>query len=419
MKESRVSRRGAHFLGQILLPEAQPKKFQFHPKEAAFHLSRALAIFSQKIEELKAAYTKLQEKWTSVNEELEKKLEELRRLAHFMSAVTQNISQGVLAIQLDGTISTINPAAQKILSVSAEEAIGKKADAIFPVDAFGFSMKEALAFGLAPKMVYKTYQEKLLEISPVFLYEGPKADQGLILLIKDLTEVKQLQLALDRNERMQKLGEMVATVAHEIRNPLGGIRGYAALLVRDLKQTPHLQEMAQFVIEGTHHLETLVTSVLQYARPIQMTIQPVELGQFLRQLVKFVKMDPAFPDPIQIQLHIPFRSCVVSIDPEAMKSALLNLIFNAIQAMGEKGVLTLALIQRETSFQIEISDTGIGMTEDELSRLFSPFYTTKQKGNGLGLVEVQKIIQAHFGSIDVRSTPARGSTFTITLPLKR
>ena len=118
-------------------------------------------------------------------------------------------------------------------------------------------------------------------------------------------------------------------------------------------------------------------------------------------------------------LHIPDSPILAPIDPDALKSALLNLIFNAFQAMPLGGVLTISLLKMETSCQIAVSDTGIGMDEEQQARLFSPFYTTKQKGNGLGLVETGKIIQAHFGSIDVRSQPKQGTTFTLTLPLKR
>lgn len=365
------------------------------------------------------AYIRLQEKWENVNGEETKKIEELKKASHYANAACKHVSQGIIALQFDGTIYMFNESAQKLLQVKLEEVLHKKIDAVLPLDLFGFSIKEALSFGLAPKLVYKTYREKLLEVSPIFLNEGSKEKQGLIILLKDISEIQGLQLQADQNERMKKLGEMVTRVTHEIRNPLGGIRGYAALLSRDLKNMPHLHEMAEFVIEGTRHLETLVNTVLQYARPISMQIQPVELGEFLRRLVKFIKADPAFSDSVQIQLHVPFRACVLSIDPDAMKSALLNLLFNAMQAMNSGGLLTIALLQREHSCQIEISDTGIGMEEEELKRLFTPFYTTKQKGNGLGLVEVQKIVQAHMGSIDVRSTPARGSTFTITLPKTR
>ncbi len=397
----------------------QVDKYQFHPKEAALHLSRAFSLFASEAKQLRNAYSKLQEKCLGVNEELTKYASELNRLTTYFNAIIKNISQGLLFIQLDGTLQLINEAAQKYLQLKAEDLLGKKIETVFTGDTLGFSIKEALIFGLAPKIVYKTYKERTLEISTQFLYEGPKSQHGLMLLLKDISEIEQLQRTLERNERLGKLGEMVATVAHEIRNPLGGMRGYASLLFRDLQNAPHLQEMAHFVIEGTKNLETLVTSVLQYARPIQMKIQPIELGHFFRQLVKFVKVDPAFPDQVQLQLHIPFTSLIAFIDPEAFKSALLNLIFNAIQAMPSGGLVCISLLQRESSCQIEVTDTGIGMDEEEIKRLFSPFYTTKQKGNGLGLVEVQKIVQAHLGSIDVRSQIGRGSAFTITLPLKR
>jgi len=419
MAESRACKGGESLLKPLIFSPAPVRKYLFHPKEATFHLSRAFAIFSAEVQKLTNAYTRLQESWKIVNQELEKKIEELAKITQHVNATFRHITEGILAIQLDGTIYSSNEAAQELLKVSVESALGKKIDAVFPNDSLGFSIKEALSFGLAPKIIYKTYQEKLLEISPIFLSDGPKSQQGLIILLKDISEISQLQMALDKNERMVKLGEMITTVAHEIRNPLGGIRGYAALLFRDLKDSPHLQEMAEFVLQSSHHLERLVGAALQYARPVKMNVRPVELGQFLRQLVKFVKMDPAFSEEIQINLHIPFRSLILSIDPEAIKSALLNLIFNGAHAIGKTGTLTIALIQRETSCLIEISDTGVGMSEEEKARLFSPFYTTKKTGSGLGLVEVQKIVQAHMGSIDVRSTPHRGSTFTITLPLKR
>jgi signal transduction histidine kinase len=397
----------------------QVYKYQFHPQEAAFHLSRAFSLFAKEAEQLRNAYSKLQEKWLGVNEELTKNITELNRLTTYFNHIVKNISQGILFIQLDSTLQFINESAQKYLQIKADEIVGKKIDTAFSSDALGFSIREALVFGLAPKIAYKTYKEKTLEISTLFVYEGPKSQHGLIVMVKDISDVEQLQLTIGRQERLSKLGELVATVAHEIRNPLGGIRGYASLLFRDLQNTPHLQEMAHFVIEGTKNLETLVTSVLEYTRPIQMQIRPIELGHFFRQLIKFVKIDPAFPDHVQMQLHIPFASLMVFIDPEALKSALLNLIFNAIQAMPSGGLVRISLLQRETSCQIEIADTGTGMDEEEVKRLFSPFYTTKQKGNGLGLARAQKIVQAHLGSIDVRSQLGRGSTFTLTLPLKR
>ena len=224
---------------------------------------------------------------------------------------------------------------------------------------------------------------------------------------------------LEQNEKMKNLGALAAKMAHEIRNPLGGIRGFASLLVRDLERQPQLREMALAIIDGTKMIEGQMTHILHYARPLQLKIQSRDLGALLREIGKFVKVDPAFPPTIKMLLHIPSDPVLVPVDAEALKSAMLNLMFNAIQAMPGGGTLSLSLFKLEGCCQIAVADTGIGIDAETLQNLFSRGLSTKANGNGLGLIEAEKIIKAHQGSIDVRSEPSRGSTFTLTLPLRR
>ncbi|MBU6446800.1 MAG: two-component sensor histidine kinase, partial [Verrucomicrobia bacterium] len=327
----------------------------------------------------------------------------------------KNISDAILFIDLEGTITLFNTAAHKILQVMPDDALFKKFGDLFPDDLFGFSMKEALKFGISHKLLYR----KEMEISTTFVYEGPKIYHGMIVVFRDISEKQRLQLIANRNDRMKELGAMAATVAHEIRNPLGGIRGFAALLFRDLEEYAHLQDMAGQILEGTKSLEKIVSTILHYSKQIEIQPQTLDLGAFLKQVGKFVKVDPAFPAHVKLALHVPDAPALVPFDPIALKSALLNLIFNAIQAMGQGGELTISLLMMASSCQLTIADTGVGIAEEQLSKLFSPFYTTKKGGNGLGLVETQKIIQAHLGAIEVRSKVGKGTTFTITLPLKR
>lgn len=376
-------------------------------------------LCSDEATRLKTAYTKLQERFESVNQELGAKVEQVSRVTHFLRALLQKISDAILFIDLTGLIAIANDAAHKILQKDALPF--KRFWEVFPDDYFGFSMREALRFGISHRLLYKTYasEGKELEISTSFLYEGPKTQHGMILLFRDITERQKLQQNAARTDRMKELGEMAAKVAHEIRNPLGGIRGFATLLYRDLANQIHLQEMAGQVIEGTKALEKLVTTILQYARPIQIAPQTLDLSQHLKQVAKFIKVDPAFPVNVRLTLHIPDEPLFAPFDPQALKSALLNLLVNGWQAMPQGGTLTLSLLKVDASCQITVADTGVGMTEEQLSSLFSPFFTTKQTGNGLGLVETQKIVQAHGGIIDVRSTLQRGSAFTLILPLKR
>ena len=399
-------------------------------EESVHHLSQAFKLFSEESSRLKEDYAKLQQQLQTVNQELAaahrsllQKVSELHCITHYLNNILQNIAQGIIFIDLEGRITTVNDAAARLLNVSAQNILYQSVWSHFPDDFFGFSIRESLRFGLTQKLIYKTMAQGVdnreLEISTSFVFEGPKTYHGLIILLRDITEIQQLQRTAHRNDRMKELGEMAATVAHEIRNPLGGIRGYATLLYRDLAEQKNLQEMAGYVIEGTKSLESLVSMILSYARPVQIQPRSVELGAFLKQLGKFVRVDPAYPSNVKIETHIPIDPILAPIDPEALRSCLLNLIYNAFQAMPKGGLLTLALLKLDNVCQIAVTDTGVGIDPQHLQKLFSPFFTTKQKGTGLGLVEAQKIVQAHGGQLDVRSQLGKGSTFIAILPLKR
>lgn len=384
-------------------------------QEGVQHFSRAFHLFSEEVARLKSAYSKLQERFEAVNQELAVKTANLSRSTHYLNHILRNISDAILFVDLAGNVIIFNDTAQSLLKLKADQVLSKKFWESFSDERFGFSMREALKFGISHKLLY----QKGMEISTSFVYEGPKPYHGMILIIKDISEKQKLQLINNRNDQMKELGEMAATVAHEIRNPLGGIRGYASLLYRDLDGTQNLQEMAGLIIEGTKSLERIVSAVLHYSKPIQIELQTLDVGAFLKQVGKFIKVDPAFPSHVKLSLHVPDAPLLAPFDPEALKSAMLNLIFNAFQAMPHGGELILSLLKMESSCQIAIADTGLGMEEDQLNHLFSPFYTTKKGGNGLGLVETQKIIRAHNGTIDVRSQKGKGTTFTLSLPLKR
>lgn len=384
-------------------------------QEGVQHLSRAFALFTEEAARLKIAYSKLQERFQTVNQELGVKAANLSRMTGYLNNILKNISDAILFVDLEGTVTIFNVAAENLLKLKGDQVLFKKFWEVFADGEFGFSMREALKFGISHKLLY----QKEREVSTTFVYEGPKLYHGMILVLRDISEKQKLQLIANRNDRMKELGQMAATVAHEIRNPLGGIRGYASLLYRDLKDELHLQEMAGLIIEGTKSLEKIVSAVLHYSKPVQVEPRTLDLGAFLKQVGKFIKVDPAFPPNVKLSLHIPDSPLLTPFDPEALKGAMLNLIFNAFQAMPNGGELTISLFKMESFCQIAVTDTGVGIDPDALGQLFSPFYTTKSGGNGLGLVETQKIVQAHFGEISVRSQMGKGTTFTITLPLKR
>ncbi len=233
------------------------------------------------------------------------------------------------------------------------------------------------------------------------------------------TEMQRLQKQALLADRMKELGEMAASVAHEIRNPLGGIQGYASLLYRDLAELPAKQKMVEPILEGAKALSRLVERVLDYSKPLEMHLVSTDLGAFVQEVIHLIQVDPCLPPNIEIEKDLLEKPLFVPLDGALMRSALLNLLYNAIQAMPSGGTLSLAISKTKDRAQIAISDTGVGILPEHLEKIFSPFFTTKEKGTGLGLSETYKIVQLHFGTLEVRSAPGKGSTFTLHLPLVR
>lgn len=408
------------------LKEAADKALKCsNAEESVKHLAKAFSLFSQETSRLELAYSRLQERFNIVseelderNEELYKKVGELNKLSNYLKTVLKHVSQGILFIDSEGIITICNDSALKIVGKEKLE-LCKFADH-FPDDFFGFSMQRALKFGIAVEVNYIVLRERRIEVSSTFLASLKESIGGVIIVLRDITDMHKLQTIANRNDRMKALGEMAASVAHEIRNPLGGIRGYASLLFRGLESDTHLQEMAKNIIEGTKVLERLLGNILNFSRPVDVKLEFYDVVSLVRDVCKLLKADSFFPEErIKLHLHFSQEKIFVPLDKELLKTALLNLLVNAVQAIEKNGTITLSILQNNSNCAITISDTGEGIEAKNLENIFLPFFTTKKGGNGLGLAESYKIIQAHFGSISVQSQLRMGTTFTIILPLKR
>lgn len=376
--------------------------------------------------------TLLKSKFNTITREnglkLQSKTFELHVMTNYLTNILNNINQGILFINLEGIVTTVNSAAGNILNLSLENILFQPFWKTFPDDIFGFSMQECLKSKKAPRKVLIEYKQangtkSELEISGTLILEENSAligdydySKGLILLVRDITEIREWQQIANRNDRMKELGEMAAMVAHEIRNPLGGIKGFASLLARDLHQQPHLQQMAQYIVDGTDNLNQLVTDVLNYAKPFQMKFEAVNLIDLLHEIRQHVLMDSALIKKIKFQFKPAAKEIILSIDKQHFKSMMLNLIVNAIEAMPQEGTLTIEAHMSNGQAIIEVQDTGIGIPKEHQHKIFSPFFTTKPEGHGFGLAEVYKIVQAHAGTIDLYSKPSHGTTFIIRLP---
>lgn len=399
--------------------------------------TKALEIFTRESERLEQSYSSLKEQFKELNieftdviQQLNQKLVELDAITYYLNSILSNISQGIFFIDLTGCVTTYNEAVEGILQIPSEKVLFHQFWDNFADDAFGFSMREALGAQKPTGVVYASFAlsgggSRDLEVETSFVLrhgeqKGTPFDamQGMIVLMRDITEIRALQLAANRNDRLKELGEMAAMVAHEIRNPLGGIKGFASLLERDLKDQPEKAQMAKHIIEGTDNLNKLVTTILNYARPVKPKIELGDLVALTRDLLALIQADGNVQANVKFVLNTPFKELTIPFDMMLMKSALLNLAVNAIQAMPDGGVLTIGLTNNEGQSVITMADTGKGISPENIKKLYTPFFTTRSNGNGFGLAEVLKIVQAHGGTIDVKSEVNQGTEFTIKIPEK-
>jgi signal transduction histidine kinase len=236
------------------------------------------------------------------------------------------------------------------------------------------------------------------------------------------------------------LGEMAATVAHEVKNPLGGIRGFADLLDRDLEEGDPRKKSVAKITQGVETLDKIVLSLLNYTKVIRLNLHQVEFVSFIDDVIKFFEIELAGgKNKIDIVREHPEKKLLCRIDPEQFRQVILNLLHNATQAMPQGGKILIQVdeegegpgapqgslgVRRErkrseippkAGIVLKISDTGVGMSKATLSKLFTPFFTTREHGTGLGLSTAKKIVEAHKGDIRVESKIGKGTKVKVRL----
>ena len=256
-----------------------------------------------------------------------------------------------------------------------------------------------------------------LEIAASSISDEDGVFLGNILLFKDLTEVRALRREVTRSQRLASVGRLAAGVAHEIRNPLSSIKGFATYFKERYPDRPQDQQTANIMIQEVDRLNRVVGQLLEFARPISVKKQKISLQALLKDSTKLIE-DQASAKGISVQTQHAAGMDSAWGDPDRINQILLNLYLNAIDSMENGGKLkvVISLDTDGSEIYIRISDTGCGISPQHLSNIFDPYFTTKSTGTGLGLAIAHNIIEALGGKITVESHLKKGTTFTVALP---
>ncbi len=360
----------------------------------------------------------------------EQELERLHRLEkeraeqteRLSEEVTRNMPAGLLVINATGIISSANPAAEQVLGIRGLN-FRRYSEALVE----GSQLTAAIAQCLSTGKIFRREEVRHLApggdarrlgvtISPIRRGEGKI--NGVICLLSDITELASLQQQVQLKENLAALGELSAGIAHEFKNALATISGYAQLICAETVQGES-HDYAENILEQTRNITHVVTEFLKYARPLEISTETVALQPIIERVVS--EISEAMPH-IRIRFEGPLGN--VPGDEGLLRQAFLNLARNAAEACEGAAHGGRVLFRGESirandaGFQrITVFDNGTGISSDDRDKLFRPFFTTKAKGTGLGLAVVQKIIVQHGGQVKARNRPEGGAAFIVTLPL--
>jgi two-component system sensor histidine kinase HydH len=361
---------------------------------------------------------------TGYEREIQARNEALEATRDFLTRIIEGTADAIIVRNTQGRITSWNPAAEAIFGWTAAEMLGQTAQRLLTtndepvptvarVDAAlreGRTLRNLETNGLRKDGTPITFS---LTVAPI--YDATDSYVGTTGIVRDVTAIKQLQLQLLERERLAAIGELAAMVAHEVRNPLAGIRGGCEILLEGYPEGDTRHDIGVEIIHQVDRLSRTVHDLLLFARPKAMDLVPTDLHGLIERILHVLRDDPE-NGAVEVVRDFGDDVPVIQADGRQMEQVFLNLILNAIQAMSHKGTVTIATRTHGRQVVVTVGDTGPGIPPEKLVHIFEPFFTTRAQGTGLGLAIVKKIVEAHGGRIEAASPPGSGARFTATLP---
>jgi two-component system sensor histidine kinase AtoS len=336
--------------------------------------------------------------------------------------VLETISTGIVSLDEQGTINVFNPAAEKLLGLKAVDCLGRSfVEALRPTTMpQGQRMINLLTEhqkGEQVLVISSSHGEPVelgLTVSNLVTSSGREA--GKVLTIEDLSIKRKLEELLRRSDRLSYLGMFTTGIAHELRNPLASIKGYAQLLLGK-ELSPAEEKYAQIIVRETDRLDNLLSQLLTFARPSSPQMSLKDMHEILEPMVEMLE-EKAREQKVTIRQHLDVTSPVL-VDEQKIQQVFWNILLNGLQAMPQGGELEVTLKETPGEVVTSIRDSGPGIPMDQQTQVFDPFFTTKERGSGLGLAISLRIVETLGGRIDFESESGRGTTFWIRLPVAK
>ncbi len=374
-------------------------------------LNEAFQNFTIASKSLETYYELLRERVRNLTTELEKKNKQLNealadaeRNKEYLNAILYNLEEAIIVIDPDDKVTMHNKSAEKLFNLHPAKVIGKE----FKDLNFSITRNGSETFLTVKGNKYNI----IFSRSRVLDSEG--CLKGSVILIKDITRLRELEIQQERNQRLISMGEMAAKIVHEIRNPLCSIELFSSMLEKEIENPVH-KELARGISTGISNLNNILKNMLFFARPHKPLMKNIMLNKVIDDSVLMFVL---FMESRKVRVQKSLLDCEISGDAELLKQVFMNIIINAIQSMADGGDLDVIMRRNEKNVVVDLNDNGKGIKHEYIEKIFDPFFSTKDTGSGLGLAIASMIMQAHGGYIKIRSKEGEGSTFSLYFPQK-
>ena len=403
---------------QLMKRKAEEEKIII-PVESKENVEAVVDIFQKVIAELKEKESKLKELYLQTDNKA-------KNLERYNEYILRSINNGVIICDNQGRVTGFNQAAKNLLGASFKldlnlhykEVLGEKS--IFSKILDEVVVRKNLSRESEIEIKGERGESRFLMADCALLREENENIIGLVLVLTDLTELKKIQQEIASKQKMASLGEISAGLAHELRNSMGALLGYCKMLKKGTREGSALYPIVESITAESLILENLVQRFLDFAKPLEAKWIKFDLAELARDSLKSAKEKRAGLK-FNFKAEGDFKDFMG--DPLLLRQVFLNLLQNSIDAVGDQGEIKVLLQKimdkRESLVRITIQDNGSGIPEENHKNIFKPFFTLKEKGFGLGLSLVKKIIDLHKGRIEVESEPGKGTVFTLFLPLNQ